>query len=36
MPFVDTFARVTQRLFQIVQTIGLATGGRLGIRVTDV
>lgn len=34
-PFVDTFARVTQRLYQIVQIIGLATGGRLGMRVTD-
>ncbi|GCE10106.1 hypothetical protein KDAU_74350 [Dictyobacter aurantiacus] len=29
------WARVTQRLFQIVQIIGLATGGRLGVRVTD-
>jgi transposase len=34
-PFVDAFARVTQRLFQIVQVLGLATGGRLGVRVTD-
>ncbi|GHO47545.1 ISL3 family transposase [Ktedonospora formicarum] len=34
-PFVNTFARVTQRLYQIVQIIGLATGGRLGVRVTD-
>jgi transposase len=34
-PFVDTFARVTQHLYQIVQIIGLATGGRLGVRVTD-
>lgn len=34
-PFVDTFARVTQRLFHIVQIIGLATGGRLGMRVTE-
>jgi transposase len=34
-PFVDPFARVTKRLFQIVQLIGLATGGRLGVRVTD-
>jgi transposase len=34
-PFVNPFARVTQRLFQIVQVIGLATGGRLGVRVTD-
>ena len=34
-PFVNTFARVTQRLFHIVQIIGLATGGRLGVRATD-
>lgn len=34
-PFVAPKARVTQRLFQIVQVIGLATGGRLGVRVTD-
>ncbi len=34
-PFVDTFARVTKRLYQIVQVIGLATGGRLGVRVTN-
>lgn len=34
-PFVATFARVTARLSQIVQIIGLATGGRLGVRVTD-
>src|SRR6266705_131417 len=33
--FVDAFARVTRRLHQIVQVIGLATGGRLGVRVTD-
>jgi transposase len=33
--FVDPFARVTKRLFQIVPLIGLATGGRLGVRVTD-
>lgn len=33
--FVAPWARVTQRLFQIVQVIGLATGGRLGVRVTD-
>lgn len=33
--FVDPFARVTKRLFQIVQILGLATGGRLGMRVTD-
>lgn len=35
MPFVDSFGRVTRRLYQIVQIIGLATGGRLGVRVTD-
>lgn len=34
-PFVESRARVTARLFQIVQVIGLATGGRLGVRVTD-
>ena len=33
--FAAPWARVTQRLFQIVQVIGLATGGRLGVRVTD-
>lgn len=35
VPFVAPWARVTQRLFQIVQIIGLATSGRLGVRVTD-
>ena len=35
MPFVEPRARVTRRLYQIVQILGLATGGRLGIRVTD-
>ncbi len=35
IPFVAPRARVTQRLFQMVQVIGLATGGRLGVRVTD-
>ena len=35
MPFVDTCARVTRRLYQIVQILGLATGGKLGIRVMD-
>ncbi len=35
LPFVAPWARVTARLFQIVQVIGLATGGRLGVRVTD-
>jgi transposase len=34
-PFIEPRARVTRRLYQIVQIIGLATGGRLGIRVTD-
>ena len=34
-PFVTPRARVTARLFQLVQIIGLATGGRLGVRVTD-
>jgi hypothetical protein len=34
-PFVAPWARVTARLFQIVQTLGLATGGRIGVRVTD-
>jgi transposase len=33
--FVEPRARVTTRLYQIVQIIGLATGGRLGVRVTD-
>lgn len=33
--FIEPWARVTTRLFQIVQVIGLATGGRLGVRVTD-
>lgn len=35
IPFVNPFARVTKRLFQVVQILGLATGGRLGVRVTD-
>jgi transposase len=34
-PFVAPWARVTARLFQLVQVIGLATGGRLGVRVSD-
>jgi transposase len=33
--FVEPWARVTLRLFQIVQMLGLATGGRLGVRVTE-
>ena len=32
-PFVDPWARVTRRLFQVVQVIGLATGGRLGVGI---
>lgn len=35
IPFVEPFARVTKRLCQIGQIIGLATGGRLDVRVTD-
>ncbi len=35
VPFVAPWARVTARLFQVVQIIGLAAGGRLGVRVTD-
>ena len=34
-PFIGPWARVTVRHSQIVQVIGLATGGRLGVRVTD-
>jgi transposase len=34
-PFVTPWARVTLRLFQIVQTLGQVTGGRLGVRVTE-
>jgi transposase len=34
-PFIEPRARVTTRLYQIVQVIGLATGGMLGARVTD-
>ena|SRR5579859_7015125 len=33
-PFVAPWARVTARLFQIVQAIGLATGGMLGARLS--
>jgi transposase len=33
-PFIEPQARVTRRLFQVVQILGLATGGRLGVRVT--
>lgn len=35
-PFIDPFARVTKRLCQIMQVIGLATGGRLEKHVTDL
>lgn len=35
MPFAAPWAHVTTRLYQIVQVIGLATGGRLGVRVTN-
>ncbi len=34
-PFLEPWARVTTRLHQMVQVIGLATGGMLGARVTD-
>lgn len=34
-PFVTPGARMTARLFQMLQSIGLATGGRLGVRLTD-
>jgi transposase len=34
-PFVAPGARMTARLFQMVQIIGLTTGGRLGVRITD-
>jgi transposase len=34
-PFIKPWARVTTRLHQMVQVIGLATGGMLGARVTD-
>jgi transposase len=34
-PFTQPWARVTLRLYQLVQVIGLATGGRLGVRVTN-
>jgi transposase len=35
-PFVAPRARMTARLFQLLQIIGLATGGRLGVRVMVV
>ncbi len=34
-PFVEPLARVTARLFHVVQAIGLATGGMLGARLSS-
>jgi hypothetical protein len=34
-PFVEPRARVTARLFQVIQAIGLATGGMLGARLAE-
>jgi transposase len=34
-PLVAPWARVTTRLFQVVQAIGLATGGMLGARLSS-
>jgi transposase len=34
-PFIEPWARVTTRLFQSAQAIGLATGGMLGARLAD-
>ncbi len=34
-PFVDPLARVTACLFQVVQALGLATGGMLGARLAQ-
>lgn len=34
-PFVQPLARVTTRLFQVVQALGLATGGMLGARLAE-
>jgi transposase len=34
-PFVAPWARVTQRLYQIVQAVGLATSGMLGARLAE-
>jgi transposase len=34
-PFIEPWARVTTRLFQMIQAIGLATGGMLGARLAD-
>ena len=34
-PFIEPWVRVTKRLYQIVQGIGLATGGMLGARLAE-
>jgi transposase len=34
-PFVEPLARVSTRLFRVVQAIGLATGGMLGARLAE-
>lgn len=34
-PFVEPLARVTVRLFRVVQALGLATGGMLGARLAE-
>src|SRR5579859_5667815 len=34
-PFVEPLARVTVRLFHVVQALGLATGGMLGARLAE-
>jgi len=34
-PFVEPLARVTAHLFQVVQALGLATGGMLGARLAE-
>ncbi len=34
-PFVEPLARVTARLFHVVQALGLATGGMLGARLAQ-
>ena len=34
-PFIEPLARVTARLFQVVQALGLATGGMLGARLAE-
>src|SRR6266581_3036352 len=35
LPLIAPWARVTTRLFELVQVIGLATSGKLGVQVTD-